>query len=158
MSERSGTGNGPASQEGAEPGIQLLRFVQLFSWIFLAILVSGSWYILKDWVFARSVLIGGVLANGSFYLLKRDIEQLIGRVSAATDGRKAVKRVEKLRFFLKFYARLIVLGLILYLLATRININMIGLVAGLSTVMLSVITVVLSRGKKIFSVQRYKGA
>ena len=158
MSEWSETGGRESTGNPEEPGIRLLRTVQTVSWVFLAILVSGSWYIMQDWTFARSVLIGGVLVNGSFFLLKKDIEQLIGRVSAATERRKAVKRVEKLRFFLKFYARLIVLGLILYLLATRIRINMIGLVVGLSTVMLCVIAVVLGRGKKIFSVQSYKGA
>jgi hypothetical protein len=104
------------------------------------------------------VLIGGVLASGSFFLLKRDIEQLIDRVASAGEQAGGVKKMEKVRFFLKFYARLFVLGLLLYVLTTKISINMIGLVIGLSTVMLSIVVVVLARGRMIFSVQSFKGA
>ncbi len=107
---------------------------------------------------ARSVFAGGILAGGSFFLLKKDIEQMIGRVSRAGQEFKAVKTAEKIRFLLKFYARIIVLGLLLFVLVTKVNINMIGLAVGLSTIMLSVIIVFLSKGRTIYSVQSYKGA
>lgn len=139
-----------------ESGVALLRMIQLFNLIMVAVFTVGSWYII-DWTLARSVLIGGVLASGSFFLLKRDIEQLIERVASAGEQGGAVKKMEKIRFFLKFYARLFVLGLLLYALTTKISLNMIGLVIGLSTVMLSIIVVVLARGRMIFSVQSFKG-
>jgi len=140
-----------------EAGVALLRMVQQFNLLMVAVFTAGSWYII-DWTLAQSVLIGGVLASGSFFLLKRDIEQLIGRVASAGEQAKGVKKMEKVRFFLKFYARLTVLGLLLYVLITNVSINMIGLVIGLSTVMLSVIIVVLARGRMIFSPQSFKGA
>ena len=107
-----------------------------------------------DWNIARSILAGGILGSGSFYLLTRDIEQMIGRVSNAGDQFKAIKTAEKIRFLLKFYARLVVLGLLLFVLITKVNINMIALAVGLSTIMLSIIIVFLSKGREILSVQR----
>ncbi len=139
----------------SEPENVLLRSIMVFSLSALAVFVAGGWF-LYNWTLAQSIIAGGILANGSFYLLKKDIEQLVGRVSAAGSAFGGVKRVEKVRFVMKFYARLIVLGLLLFVLATKIHINMIGLVIGLSTVMLSVVVVVLSKGRT-YSVQRVKG-
>ncbi|WP_457573442.1 ATP synthase subunit I [Desulfolithobacter sp.] len=154
MSEHEEAGT---DRKTVEPGILLLRYIQVFSWLVLIVFVAGGWY-LFSWPFARSVLIGGVLANGSFFLLKKDIEQLIHRVAMAGGDMRSVKRIEKIRFFLKFYARLILLGLLLFVLATKLSINMIGLVLGLSTIMLSVIIVVLSKGRMLYSAQSIKGA
>ena len=145
------------SKKQVDPGVLLLRMIQLFNLVIVAVFTAGSWYIV-DWPLARSVLIGGAMASGSFFLLKRDIEQLIDRVASAGQQAKGIKKLEKGRFFLKFYARLIVLGLLLFVLTTKVSINMIGLVLGLSTVMLSVVIVVLARGRMIFSAQSFKGA
>ncbi len=139
-----------------DTGVALLRMIQLFNLFVIMVFTLGSWYIV-DWTLARSVLIGGVLANGSFFLLKRDIEQLLERAASSGEQAKGIK-MEKIMFFLKFYARLMVLGLLLFVLTTKISINMIGLVLGLSTVMLSVVIVVLARGRMIFSAQSFKGA
>ena len=141
----------------ADPGVLLLRYILVFNLLTLLIFVGGSLY-LYDWVIARSVLAGGVLAGGSFFMLKKDIERMIGRVSNAGMEIKAVKTAEKVRFLIKFYARIIVLGLLLFVLVTKVNINMIGLAVGLSTIMLSVVIVFLSKGRTIYSVQSYKGA
>lgn len=133
----------------------LLRSIMMVSLSMLAVLVAGGWFF-YDWTVARSIIAGGLLVNASFYLLKKDIEQMITRVSAAGSSFKGVKNMEKVRFFIKFYARLTVLGLLLFVLSTKVQINMIGLAVGLSTVMLSVVVVVLSKGR-IYSVQSVKG-
>ena len=140
----------------SEPENIVLYSILQVSLLMLAVFVAGGWF-LVDWSFALSIVAGGILANGSFFLLKRDIEQVIGRVSAAGGSFKGVKSMEKVRFFVKFYARLIVLGLLLFVLATKVHIDMIGLVIGLSTVMLSVVVVVLSKGRTIYSAQSVKG-
>ncbi len=97
-----------------------------------------------DTHFAVSVLIGGALINVSFMFLKNDIEQLLNKVGAAGERAGAVTRVEKIRFFVKFYARLIILALLLIVLVSKMAINMIGLSLGLATVMLSAIISVVS--------------
>lgn len=144
-------------QEGAEAGKSVLSHVQRFNWVLLAILTLGAWYLFSG-VVAQSVLIGGLLANVSFFLLRRDIDQFMSNFSQAGMNWRAVKNLEKVRFFLKFYGRLAVLALVLYLLITRVSIDVIGLVIGLSTIMLSVIIVVLSKGSVLLSAQRVKGA
>ena len=142
--------DGSGNHDNAGSEINPLKMIQQFNLLMIVVFTAGSWYIF-GWILARSVLIGGLMAAASFFLLKRDIEQLIGRVAAAGAQVKGVKRLEKARFILKFYARLIVLGLLLFVLAGKISLNMIGLVLGLSTVMLSVVIVVLMRGRMVFS-------
>lgn len=140
-----------------EDGILLLRAVQRFNLILLAILVGASW-LFHTWSFAQSVLIGGVLVNASHFMLRRDIREFIDNFSRSGANWKAVRRFEKIKFFLKFYARLLALAAVLYFLITKFTIDVIGLVVGLSTIMFSVIVVVLSKGSVLYSAQRYKGA
>jgi len=141
--------------EKKRPELALLSLIMLCSLVTLAVFVAVGWY-LYGWMMAQSVLAGGILGNGSFFFLKRDAEQIIARVSVAGNTYNGVKNMEKVRFFIKFYARLLVIGLLLFALTTKMHVNMIGVAIGLSTVMLSVVVVVLSRGK-IFLVQRMKG-
>jgi len=139
----------------SEPKERVLQSIMKVSLLILAVFVLGGWY-LKSWAFAQAIIAGGILASGSFYFLKRDVEQVIARVSVAGNSFRGVKNMEKVRFFIKFYARLIVFGLLLFVLTTKVHINIIGLVIGLSTVMLSVVVVVLSKDR-IYSVQSVKG-
>ncbi|HDL98102.1 MAG TPA: ATP synthase subunit I [Desulfobacteraceae bacterium] len=147
--------NTDAAQEAA--GVILLRYVQHFNWLLLAVLTAGSWSF-SSWLVAQSVLFGGLLANGSFFLLRRDIQHLITNVSEQGQAGNPVTKQEKIKFFLKFYGRLIALVAVLFLLFTCFTINTVGLLIGLSTVMLSVIIVVLSKGRMLYSVQGLKGA
>ncbi len=132
--------------------VLLIRYILLYNLLMVVIISAAGWYF-YDWNIARSVLAGGLMASGSFFLLSKDIGQMINRISNAGDRYRAVKNTEKVRFILKFYARLTVLGLLLFVLATKVNINMIALTVGLSTIMLSVIIVFLSKGRKINSIQ-----
>ncbi|PIE59774.1 MAG: hypothetical protein CSA32_02360 [Desulfobulbus propionicus] len=126
---------------------RLIRRVVCFSCLLLVLLSAGSW-LAVDKVFAISVLIGGILANSSFLLLKNDTEQILGKVAVAGGRSGTVSRVETVRFFIKFYARLIILGLLLLVLIARVEMDMIGLSLGLATIMISVIAMMLSRVKK----------
>jgi hypothetical protein len=145
------------AEQMAETGEFILRSVQRFNLCLLAVLICGSWYIF-NWSLAQSVLIGGMLANISFFMLRRDIKEFMGNFSQAGMNWKAVKKFEKVKFFLKFYGRLTALAFVMYLLITMVTIDVIGLVVGLSTIMFSVIVVVLSKGSMLYSAQRYKGA
>lgn len=120
----------------------------------LTVVFIGGGYLLWGPLFARSVLVGSLLVNGSFWMLKRDAEQVLGRVATSSpDMVRTVQRLERVRFVFKFYAKLIILGLLLYAVSTRMQLNMIGVALGLSTVMLSVIGVVVSGGRKLYSIQ-----
>ena len=141
----------------ADSGSSLLRSVQRFNWLLLAVLIAGSWYMFSR-TQAQSVLIGGLLASVSFFMLRRDIDLFMTNFSQAGMNWRAVKKLEKIKFFLKFYGRLTALAFVLFLLVTWVSIDVIGLVIGLSTIMLSVIIVVLSKGSMVLSTQRFKGA
>ncbi len=146
----------PAAKS-AEAGAELLTYIQKFNWLLLAVLFVGCWYMFS-WPVARSVLIGGLLSSVSFYMLRRDMNLFMTSLSQAGMNWRAVKQIEKVKFFLKFYGRLAVLAVILYLMVSRVAIDVVGLVIGLSTIMLSVIVVVLSRGSNLYSAHRFKEA
>ena len=144
-------------QRAAESGTSLLNYVQRFNWLLLAVLIAGSWYMFSM-TMAQSVLVGGLLASISFFMLRRDVDLFLTNFSQAGMNWRAVKKLEKIKFFLKFYGRLTALAFILYLLITWMSIDVIGLVIGISSIMLSVVIVVLSKGSMLLSTQRFKGA
>ncbi len=132
---------------------RVLQTIQQVSLLLTVVFIGGG-YLLWGPLFARSVLVGSLLVNGSFWMLKRDAEQVLGRVATSSpDMVRTVQRLERVRFVFKFYAKLIILGLLLYAVSTRMQLNMIGVALGLSTVMLSVIGVVVSGGRKLYSIQ-----
>lgn len=104
-----------------------LRRIQLWNWILLVLLAGGSAAFLGTH-FARGVVVGGVLANSSFWLLKRDLSRLLKGDLAAV----------KVRFFVKYYARLSLLAVLLFVLVKYASLNIPGLLAGLSVVFLSI--------------------
>ena len=141
-----------STKKNDDHGVRLVRHVAVFSCL-LTVVIAGAGWVFLGTVFALSVLEGGALANVSFLLLKKDVEQLLNRVVAAGVRAEAVSRTEKIRFFIKFYARLIIFGLLLIVLVSKVPVHMIGLSLGLATVMLSVIATVLGRGKHFYSEQ-----
>ncbi len=143
------------SVRASDPALLLMRYIITCSLLLSGIFVVGGWFWF-DWYFARSVLIGSVLVNLSFYFLKRDIDQFVNSV-AGQSGVESVHRFEKVKFMLKFYARLTVLGLLIFLAVSKINVNMIGLLVGLSIIVLSVVIVCLVKVKQIYSLQKVEG-
>lgn len=125
--------------------LSVVRRVMWLSGVLLAVMIGGGWFI-YDRRFALSVLVGGLLANGSFWLLKMDIQRILQRVGIS-GGQESIVGFEKTRFFLRFYARLIVLGLLLFVIGSKIPINVVGLTLGLSSVMFSVVIIGLGAGK-----------
>lgn len=142
MNKQSVTAAAQSSQSDAS----MVRQVILFSLLLLGVLVGGSWYF-YDWLFARSILIGGLLVNGSFWLLKKDAQRLMQRLGEADGDIGPRENLEKTRFFLRSFARLVVLGLLLFVLASQVAINVIGLTLGFATVMVSVVIIGLGAGR-----------
>jgi hypothetical protein len=133
----------PAGVRSSENDASVVRHVVLFSLLLLGVLGAGSYAVYGE-SFACSILIGGLLVNGSFWLLKKDAQRLMQRLSEA-DG--ASDNIEKTRFFLRSFARLLVLSLLLFVLASQVTINVIGLTLGFATVMVSVVIIGLSAGR-----------
>jgi hypothetical protein len=142
MSEQCKT----AGIDAAVSDSPIVRRVMVFSGLLLILLTAGGWY-WGDWSFARSILMGGALVNGSLWLLKKDTQRLMQRTGDTEGESNTNFGFEKTRFFLRCYARLAVLGLLLFVLASQVTIDVIGLILGLTTVMLSVVIIGLSTGR-----------
>jgi hypothetical protein len=121
----------------AETEPDQLRMVQLFSWVVLGILLGLAGVFFGP-LMVRAVLVGGLLANLSFWLLKRDLSRLLQGELVAV----------KPRFFIKYYARLVLITVILFLVIRYNVVHVIGLLAGLSTVFVSIAVVAIDSARK----------
>lgn len=115
--------------------------IQLWSWLLLLGLSGASWW-WYSLLMARSVLIGGMIAGVSFLLLKRDLTNLLNRGPLAA---------VKVRFFIKYYARLALVGCLLFVLVKYRAVDVVGLLVGLSTVLASIVINTAVAVKKTYS-------
>ncbi len=116
-----------------------LKQVQVLSWLLLGI-VSGAGWLMFSALAAKSIFIGGAVANISFIFLKKDLIKLLGGPLDAA----------KVRFYIRYYARLSVVVVILFLLVKYQVVNTIGLLLGLSTVVMSIGLTVAGEAKKFY--------
>jgi len=123
----------------ASDGTICLRTIAAFNWAILATMAIAGWLAFSP-RFGIGVVIGGVIANVSFLLLRRDLTNVLaGPLKAA-----------KARFFIKYYARFAVLTVILFFLIQGGGVNLFGLLLGLSTVALSIGATAIREIKKIY--------
>lgn len=120
-----------------------LLTVQVLNWLLLLVMVVAGWAAVSAF-FAKGVLVGGLLANGSFFILKRDLARIMA----------GPLQIAKVRFFIKYYVRLSVLAVILYFLVRYHAVHVIGMVIGLSTVVLSIGFTTAGLAKKYFLVAK----
>ena len=116
-----------------------LQRMQAMSWVYLAVLTIGSWMIMS-WSFAWAVLAGGLLSVLSFYFSRKDVAGFIdslGPVQGLEDDKKALKK-SKRGIIIKFWIRILLIGIVLLVLIKYQKINVFGLILGLSTVMFTV--------------------
>lgn len=121
---------------------QPLRTVLIFSWLLLGIMMVLGW-VVADGLVARSLFIGGFVANVSFWLMKRDLTRLLQGELAAV----------KVRFFIKYYARLVVVAGILFLVIRSGAVHLVGLLVGLSTVFISIAVVAIDSARKELNIK-----
>jgi len=113
--------------------------VEIVSWSLLLIMAAAGWVTYSPAI-AKSILVGGLLANVSFRYLKKDLLKVMaGPLNAA-----------KVRFFIRYYIRLMILAVVLYFLIRYRAVNVPGMLIGLSTVVLSILFVVSSAARQIY--------
>jgi hypothetical protein len=105
--------------------------------LLLAMTAAGGLFLSPS--FAIGLCIGGLIANVSFILLKKDITRVLAGPLNAAKG----------RFLVKYYIRLTVLALLLFFLVRYTSIHLVGLLVGLSTVVLSIGIMVAGAVKKV---------
>jgi len=115
-----------------------LKEIQLYSWTILLIMTGTAWFLTKDQLVAGSIVTGGLIANISFWLLKKDLTRLLQGELAAV----------KARFFIKYYVRLAFITIILFLIVRYGTVHIMGLLTGLSTVFISIAAVAVLKTRK----------
>ncbi|MBU0682433.1 MAG: ATP synthase subunit I [Proteobacteria bacterium] len=107
-------------------GISIAK-IERFNWLFTGLMALAGWLFFSP-LAAKSVLVGGIIANISFTLMRRDI---VKTMQGALNSVKVV-------FLLKYYAKLPALALLLYFIIKHGQLAIGGLLVGLSSVVLSV--------------------
>lgn len=122
-----------------------LHRVEIANWI-IAVLLTFIAALIYSQIIAKSVLIGGILANVSFLFMKKDLKNFLqGKLL-----RSGKEKLAKLQFYIKYYGRLAALAAILYLLIKSEIVHPIGLIVGLSTVTLSILITVTTVMKRVY--------
>lgn len=122
-----------------------LHRVERLNWILSILLSLGAAYFCPLYI-AKSVVIGGVLANISYLFLKKDLINFLQGKTLLSGNIKKAKSI----FYMKYYARLAMIALILYALVSRGVAHPLGLLVGLSVVVLSIGVTVTTVIKKFY--------
>ncbi|MBN2567928.1 MAG: ATP synthase subunit I [Deltaproteobacteria bacterium] len=115
----------------------LQRKIELGHWIILGISLLVSAVCLPH-PFTLGLLIGGFISIANFYWLARDLKSLFLRFSEGVTPARA-----KYYILMKFYLRFIITGIVLYFVITRTPVSVIGLVVGLSIVVISIVLTII---------------
>jgi len=110
------------------------------NWVILLILSSLSYFVLSP-AQTLGTILGGLLIIANFKLLQHTI-----RKAFSSDGRFNAGKVS---IIAKYYLRLLVLGIIIFVLIDKGWVDPIGLAIGLSTVVISISVLGISMAKKI---------
>ncbi len=121
------------------------------SWIILLVSAVGSW-IVCSWSFALAVLAGGVISILSFLVSQKDVAGFLDSFAPDQDEESEKKKIKKIKtgLVIKFWFRLVIIGIVLFLLIRSHKVNVIGLILGLSTVMCTVTIALLNVARHYF--------
>ena len=116
-----------------------LQRMQVVSCLYLAALAIGA-SLIGSLTFAWSVLVGGAIAVLSFWASQRDLNGFISSLVANPDQSEseAKARFGKSGFLIRFWIRIVIIGVVVLLLIRFSSINTFGLILGLSTIVFTV--------------------
>ncbi|MCF8129155.1 MAG: ATP synthase subunit I [Deltaproteobacteria bacterium] len=107
-----------------------LQDIKTFNWVILLILGAASGLFMTV-QFTLGVILGGLIIIANFSLLHKTMR------NAFSD--QGAMKGKKMALIAKFYFRLAIMGLIIYILITNGWVNPLGLAVGLSIVVLSIL-------------------
>ena len=107
-----------------------LQDIKIFNWVILFVLSALSGVFMEA-RFTLGVILGGLIIIANFSLLHHTMR------SAFSD--QGAMKGKKMALIAKFYFRLAIMGLIIYILITNGWVNPLGLAVGLSIVVLSIL-------------------
>lgn len=126
----------------------LQRKIETVNWVILGISVILSFVFVSEG-FALGILFGGLISIANFYWLSRDLVNLFQRLSDTAQPRRFVMT--------RYFLRLFVTGLVLFFIVTQVPVSIIGLILGLSIVVIGVVLTVVTENVKNSLRRRLKG-
>ncbi len=111
------------------------------NWLILLFLSSSSFFMMSNSL-TLGVILGGLVIIVNFNILQRTICRAFSSEGIMTG---------KITVILKYYLRLLALGVIIYVLITKGWVDPVGLAVGLSTVVISIVSLGFSRAWKTYS-------
>ncbi|MBW2658748.1 MAG: ATP synthase subunit I [Deltaproteobacteria bacterium] len=129
-----------------------LQKMQSVCWIVLALLTLGAFFFVSS-SFAWSVLAGGIISNVSFLMSQKDIMGFAESVTSLPELEDRQARADQGRkgYILKFWLRIVLIGVVLLLLIKSGVVNIFGLILGLSTVVFAVTFISLDVLRRYYS-------
>lgn len=116
-----------------------LHRMQMVCWLVLVMLTLGA-LIFSSVSFALAVFAGGLISNISFLVSHRDIVGFVGSITSHADPERRQAEADQGRkgYILKFWLRIVIIGIVLFFLIQSRTVNIFGLILGLSTVVIAV--------------------
>lgn len=132
-----------------------LQRLQVTSWLYLAVMTIAAG-LAFSLTFALSVFAGGVISIISFWVSHTDVMGLINTLTESTDPEQRKEKAKKGRsgYLLKFWIRIAIIGVVLFLLIKSEMINIFGLILGLSTVVFTITVTVMAVAWRYFFSRR----
>ena len=121
----------------------LYRDLSTRNWLILLFLSSISFFVMSNSL-TLGVILGGLVIIVNFNILQRTICRAFSSERIMTG---------KITVILKYYLRLLALGVIIYVLITKGWVDPVGLAIGLSTVVISIVSFGISRAWKTYSTE-----
>jgi len=110
---------------------RVYRDLKKLNWVILLILGAASYYLAAP-SFTRGIILGGLIIIANFHLFQRTFRTAFSP--------KGFMQTTKFSIVARFYLRLMALGVILYILINQGWADPVGLVIGLSTVVISIVS------------------
>jgi len=129
-----------------------LQKMQSVCWIVLAVLTLGAFFFVSV-SFAWSVLAGGIVSNVSFLVSQKDIIGFVESVTSLPGLEERQARADQgmKGYILKFWLRIVLIGVVLLLLIKSGVVDIFGLILGLSTVVFAVTFISLDVLRRYYS-------
>jgi len=121
----------------------LQKKIEVANWLVLAVCLCLG-YVFLSTAFAFGILVGGLVSIGNFYWLLRDLAGLLQQISDNTQSNRPKRFV-----LLRFYGRLAITAVVLFLVITKLPVSVLGLLVGLSVVIISIVLTVIIDNVKI---------
>ena len=121
---------------------KVYRDLKRSNWLILLILTLISLFLMSH-VFTTGIVLVGLIIIANFHLFQHTI-----RCAFSPEG---IMRATKISIIVKYYFRLLALGIIMYIVIARGWVEPVGLVIGLSTVVISIVSFGIKRALKTHS-------